>query len=202
MDRRDRDFLGVQASTAAATARPLTHFDLEGYIREKVLAPGERVVWRGRPRPIEVASSKTKAMLIGLAFLAVCVSAVLRQKPGWEWQAPLFFVAFGLMAMQPWLAARRARRTYYAVTDQRVLIVEVAGVDPEVTTVIAEQFDRFELNDFGNGRGNITLRETVRDGRRGEVRTVEFTDALWGVEFPAAAEAVRALVDAPFHPAP
>ena len=63
----------------------------------------------------------------------------------WEWYAFLPFVGFALMAMQPCIAAKRARR---------------------------------------------------------ETSYVDFTDALWGVEFPAAAEAVRALVNAPSRSAP
>ena len=202
MDRQDSDFHGTNGAWPGSPMPRRGDRDVEGaldaYVREHVLLPQEFYLWRGRPSPDDALHGQLKGALIVGAMFVILPTFLL-----WGFEEsglyPMLFlalfVAVGLwQASEPWRARRRAERSYYAVTDRRVLIIQVTERGTQVTSIAPAQILRYEMQDFGNGRGNITLRETVTEGRRGQSKTVEFEDALWGVDFPAAADAVRLLL--------
>ena len=103
------------------------------------LQPGERLLWCGRPDPRREAAATLTNSLLALPWTAFSLF--------WMWGAsdfgrgsfatrsagellfPLFglpFLIFGLVMMcAPYFAYRRAQQRFYAVTDNRVLVIEV-----------------------------------------------------------------------------
>jgi hypothetical protein len=198
MDRQDRDFTGPR-QRGAAPRRRLTEAGLEPYLKEMVLLPGESFVWQGRPWANEALRSQSKNLLFGTLVMAFCtVFFLTAERFEWSLLVPLAIFGIGLWTfVKAWRVRGRARHSYYAVTNKRVLIAVLDGAGARVTTITPEQIVKFELNDFGDGRGNVELRETISSGKNGPVASVEFDDALWGVsDFAGAAKAVQALLAA------
>jgi len=100
---------------------------------ERELVGGERLLWTGRPDPTR-HFDRADLFLVPFSlmwggFTIFWEIAVIRN--GWGfgmvWGIP--FVAIGLyvIAGRFFVKARKKRRTYYAVTDRRVLSVERGG---------------------------------------------------------------------------
>jgi hypothetical protein len=113
---------------------------------ESELQRGEKVLWIGQPRPGRVMLSTLPIFLFGIPWTAFAVfwvgmalflggGVAKGPDPGaGRWLSlcfPLFGVPFVLVGLgmlsAPWWARRRAKRSCYAVTNQRA-IVRQAGV--------------------------------------------------------------------------
>lgn len=144
---------------------------------ERELDAGERLLWTGRPN---AARWKVKAFRMWpFAFLLSAFMAF------WMWGATaalrndlqngktpslllIAFPAFGLfmlypagtMWLGPWLQAARARRTFYAVTDRRALLV-TAGRKRSVQSVSPAQM-QIERRDYSDSEGDLILMKVVK----------------------------------------
>ena len=104
---------------------------------EKELAPGEKLIWADRPRALALARREGPAFLMGIPFTAFALF--------WTWGASgavghapdafgvffplwrLIFIAIGLWILStPLRAAMKAPSTIYAITSDRLLIIEGA----------------------------------------------------------------------------
>jgi len=127
------------------------------------LAPGERLLWSGQPRQglvLHIAD----AFIIPFSlfwFGGVSVAALAAVSGGESVFALLFFVpflliggffAFGRFAVDIW----QRRRTYYAVTDRRILIL--SGMwNRSVRALNLRTLTDISLTLHRSGRGSLTF---------------------------------------------
>jgi hypothetical protein len=128
---------------------------------DRELAPGERVLWRGQPRQGVVLSGSDAFMIPfsllwgGFAFF-------------WEWSviksgAPPFFVLWGmpfvavgiyLIAGRFFVDAWQRSRTFYAVTNERLLIIE-GFLKLNTRSVSLRTLSDVSLSERSDGEGSI-----------------------------------------------
>lgn len=171
------------------------------YVENAVLNEGEHLVWRGRPSPGACARIDLSRSVFGVLFILV----------GGAWS--IFLINFVIWMAIPGLVgvllgARlsvhtltnylKAGRTYYAVTNKRILII-TAGRSIKVDGVTGAEIKKLRRIEKQDGTGNVSFRATTRVGRdqNDYIRTytsVGFKDGLWGVaDVAGAARAIAAL---------
>jgi hypothetical protein len=169
-----------------------------------LLGPGEKIVWRGRPRP-------SVFMLRGLPNLAYGVTwAVLgafwyhgsgglgrySAFEGWWKLTPLFSLPFILAGfsffLYPIRLGARARRTWYLVTNRRVLTVELPRKQPpRVRVFTPENLAALQVTKRFDGFYDVVLTMRARENPQLKPR---LEDGFFGVEKgEEAAAAIRAL---------
>lgn len=108
-------------------------------IQENALEPREKLLWSGRPDPARALIGTLAIWLFAVPWTAFAVfwmwgasgAGKRSLQPGWtvDFLFPFFglpFVLIGLAMMSaPYWAYLKAKRTVYAITDKRVLIIEV-----------------------------------------------------------------------------
>ena len=175
-------------------------------IAAQELLPGERLQWAARPRPWPVARQTLRALPIGLlvmatgAFAADVVpramlvpSDVLALLPIRSVGA-LIALAGLAAACTPFVAALLARGTVYAVTTQRLLVIDRAFVH-RVASFAAEDVQAIMVtNERYDGSADIVFRQEIRHirtsrGRYSLVKKIGF----FGIDDP---ERVRDLIRA------
>jgi hypothetical protein len=91
------------------------------------LAPGEAIIWTGRPDAGQLARRGLSGAVSGAAFgAAFALFAPRFGFQGWILAVPWAMAALSLAA--PIFSYRRAARTTYAVTDRRALVVTGSSV--------------------------------------------------------------------------
>lgn len=144
------------------------------------LDAGERVLWTDQPSPSRMRRKALPALLFSLpmgAFMVFWIwgaSAPVRSTLAAGKTLSLFFVALpasGLLGLafvlllffSPWIAVATARRTFYALTDRRALVV-VAGNKKKVQSVTPQEFSLVR-RDLSDGSGDLIFkRETTGTG--------------------------------------
>jgi hypothetical protein len=127
------------------------------------LAPGERLLWSGRPRG-GVVFTATDAYRIPFLLMFVGVT-IFWEVLAFAWGGDLIFALTGLPFLLfglymnfgrfP-LDARRRNRTYYALTDRRVMIVS-GLVGREVQSLSLRNLPNLVLDSKPDGSGTITF---------------------------------------------
>jgi hypothetical protein len=146
-------------------------------IAGKELAPGEKLVWADRPNAAGLARRAGPQFLMGIPFTAFALfwtwgasSATSRAPAGVGIFFPLWglmFVAIGLwMLSTPLRAAFRAGSTIYAITSERLLIIEGAK-SHRVTSFTPADVQQIERTDRGGGWGDVVFRKEIPQSRRG-----------------------------------
>ncbi|MBC2664686.1 PH domain-containing protein [Novosphingobium flavum] len=129
------------------------------------LLPGERLLWCGQPKQGLTVSSKD-ALLIPFSLMwggfAIFWNASVWSMPNAGQGGDWFFRLWGLPFLIAGLymivgrfihdAALR-RRLYYAVTDQRILILR----GPRLKSLDIARLPKIELSEHGDGTGTIEL---------------------------------------------
>lgn len=157
------------------------------------LHPGETLRWSGRPGALALAGSRIFVSLFGLVFLTFAlgwtsmaaviggvISGLGEGGPGFlrGFAAfPLFgvpFILVGLaLALQAPLALFAAPRTFYGVTDRRVLIV--GGVRGHVQSYGPGDLNALDRREGPDGRGSLVFRrESWVSHNGGGTRTIAF----------------------------
>jgi hypothetical protein len=127
------------------------------------LAPGERLIWTGRPRGgIQFQASDAYRIPLSLMFVGV---SLFWEVLAFAWGGDVIFaltgvpfLLFGLymnFGRFP-LDARRRNRTYYALTDRRVIIVS-GLVSQEVQSLSLRNLPNLVLDAKPDGSGTITF---------------------------------------------
>ena len=115
-------------------------FAAEDRVRSE-LEPGEKLIWAGRPRPSRLVWSTIPIVLFGIPWtafacfwvgMALTIGAGFGNGPAPFRIAGIFFPLFGLpfiaigfaMLASPYFVYKRALRTFYALTDNRILLIE------------------------------------------------------------------------------
>jgi hypothetical protein len=138
----------------------------------KLLDPGERLTWSGRPDAIRYAFKKSIAtFLFGLFFFGFSIFWI----SGAAKQSGLMFALFGVpfvivglgLVLSPIWHFLRSRQAIYVLTDRRA-VVDIAGWFPRRLSVPLGQIRFVEAKLSTNGCGDILFRETGRtDGEGG-----------------------------------
>lgn len=168
---------------------------------------GEVIRWAGRPDPSAAFRSTLGILLFAVPWLAISLpisgamlGAILKGPPATRvvsmfevamvWFGFVFslsFVLIGLgMVAAPFLALRRARRTVFAITDDRILTIS-ANKTRKVTTILPEKILKIERTERGNGSG--TLKVVIGHKKDSDGDTIETAESLVGV--PRVADAER-----------
>lgn len=158
---------------------------VRNYVERDVLMPGERIRWSGQPSPVRAMRLAFRGVAISLAFAVIALFWARSES------ANLFFmIAIALFFIVPaaWSLTKpiklywRARRTFYFITDKRVLTVK-AGRRMELISLAAGDIGRYVHTDRGDGTGDVFLDHSARDETRSETGTAaKFRDGLWGVK--------------------
>jgi len=133
---------------------------------ENELRNDEQIVWTDQPIPSHVARRALPISAFGLFFGGFAVfwfvgalGATQGSQTGWMNSIfPLFglpFVAIGLaMFASPLFVARRARKTVYAITNQRAMIV-TCGRWHKVSSFAPERLQTFDRTTRSDGSGDL-----------------------------------------------
>ncbi|WP_054529058.1 PH domain-containing protein [Erythrobacter sp. SG61-1L] len=158
---------------------------LNALLRQE-LQPGERILWQGRPlgrfRPASLVmwlfAIPWTAFALFWTGMAWTATQAVPDAGGWgliDWVFPLFglpfvLVGFGMLA-SPFLAPLRARRTLFAITDQRVLRLQKAG-KLDVQSLPVSRVGGLQRTESRDGSG--TLRIELADRAPGDARSGSF----------------------------
>jgi hypothetical protein len=144
----------------------------------KELASGEKLVWADQPRAGALARREFPKALFGIPFTAFAVFWVFG-----AWHStnqstahntpfvifPLFgliFVGIGLITLLSPLRARmKARSTFYAITAERLLIIE-GRRSHRVTSFIPADIQQIERTERPDGSGDVVFRREFPPSRR------------------------------------
>ena len=154
---------------------------------------GENVLWSGQPDPARMRRKAMPSALFSvplLAFMAFWIwgaSAGARSMLAAGKTPPLpiiLFPLFGLfgvfiviaLALSPWTEFAKARRTFYALTDRRALII-VEEKKKSVKSVMPTEF-ALERRDLARGGDVIFKREVKGSGEDRKVTEYGF----YGIE--------------------
>lgn len=152
------------------------------------LLPGERVLWAGQPKQgLLLVASDVFVIPFGLLWTGgICVAAIHGAHPRFPGGALVFVPAFaagfyiliGRFLVDVWLRAR----TFYAVTDRRVLILR-EGWWGAFHAVSRERLDVMELKEAG-ARGTIRFGQPVEAARNwgSMLPTLDPTPQFLGIE--------------------
>lgn len=137
---------------------------------ERLLAPGERVVFRTRLHPLVLGGGLSTAAFI----LLVVVLLVRHNDLPDATEAQIVLVGLGLMILALLRPFLRWRRTVFMVTDHR-LLVEAGALRPATLEV---PLDRPDVLSSDGGRSHGTLTVTAADGRGWRFTHVAAADQL------------------------
>ena len=184
-------------STQERLSRQNRDIEALHYLETQVLLPGEKIVWKGRPDARESAKVGLFRFFFGIFFFSFSLF--------WMYMATSMdgglFALFGLpfVAVGFWLVSGPARnylksaRTYYAITNQRVITL-IRGKGYAINAITPDQMTDYKRTDQTAGFGSIRLKTTVHQDRNGNSATTEYTDGLWGIQdIKGAADAISKL---------
>lgn len=165
------------------TLRSRVEADLEG---------GERLLWTGRPASIRVISGSLGSFAMGIVWTAFTVNFVVSWHSGQRdasgpgglfgfhcilqelFFLPFLAIGFGMLSSPLWMYLR-ARRTLYAVTDRRVLVI-VCGRSRTVRSYCRGDIGNIERTERADGSGDLSFARNVAIDGSGNQRaeTVRF----------------------------
>ncbi|TVQ38064.1 MAG: hypothetical protein EA356_03350 [Geminicoccaceae bacterium] len=154
------------------------------YLIERVMQPGERLVWTGRASPHAAArvagGFPPVAALVAIGVLLwLGTKAVMHGEPLWLLVAVLLVGTW--VVTTPWRHRWRAHHLYYAVTDRRALVIEHGfGLHHHVLPK-----GPFERENFADGTASFQP--------KGDVASL--TGGFWGVHDPDACGAALARLE-------
>lgn len=168
---------------AARTGPPLApgslpSFSVDPGQRQQIepeLDAGERLLWTGQPDANRVARQAMPILLFGIPWT---VGALYFGHPWTEDHLPfalfsgLFVIAGLSMCCTPLVSYRDARRSTYAITDRRVLIV-TAGRERKVASYRAADQCEAERQEQPDGSGDLLFARQQEKDNEGGYRTVD-----------------------------
>ncbi|MBK8457120.1 MAG: hypothetical protein IPL47_08455 [Phyllobacteriaceae bacterium] len=147
-------------------------------IMQREMAPGEKLIWAGRPTNAGSFGRPLLAQAIfGIPFLAFALfwtgmaATMTNASPDTPWFFRYVFPAFGIpfivvgisLVSGPLRARWRARRVVYGLTDRRLIIRE----DDYVQSFAFDQIQMIKRRDNRDGTGDVVFREETRRLSRG-----------------------------------
>ena len=158
----DRDFAGPRSGDGDATIR-------------NELAPGEKLVWEGRPRVVRSVLLGLPIAFFGLFATGFGVFWIKNSRQFDDGIFPFFglpFVIIGTtMLLSPGWFAWQASRTRYAITDRRAILCEprfAAGIQTRSYT--ADALTNIVRNQRSDGSGDLIFEEIQTRDHKGRPR--------------------------------
>ena len=165
------------------------------------LVDGEELIWTGQPRPGRFAIRSLPIVLFGIPWTAFAVfwtcGAAGFKLPDFSSPAaffPLFGLPFvligiGMLTSPVWMMCK-AKRTVYAITDRRAIILR-SGWSTDVRSFDPEDLRDLRRKERRDGSGDIVIaHDVVMSGRHGPSRT-----AVGFLAIPNVREVERLLVE-------
>jgi hypothetical protein len=172
------------------------------------LAPGEKILWHGRPRPYVFMLRGLPNMAYGVTWSVLGaywyhgaggISERTSAFEGWWRLVPLLSIPFILAGFSFWLypirLGARARRSRYVVTNQRIFIAEMReNQPPQLRVFSAEEMSAPRLVKRFDGLCDLIL---TRRALENPHLTPRLDSGFFGLEdASAAAEAIQAAAKA------
>lgn len=138
-------------------------------VARRELRDGEKLIWADRPAPVALSKRTIVPFLFAIPFTAFACFWIWGASQGFGRSAigsvfPFFglpFVGVGLwMLTSPLRAAKSARSTVYAITDQRLVIVS-GGRSRSVQSFGPQDITKVERNEHDNGLGDVIFGEEI-----------------------------------------
>ena len=127
------------------------------------LEPGERLLWSGQPHARSYMFRGGWFLLpfsiLWFGFAIFWESAVILSGAPilfWLWGIPFLLVGVYMTVGRFWIAARAAARTFYGVTNRRILI-ELGAFNRQFVSIDLLTLPYLQLNEQSSGRGTITF---------------------------------------------
>ncbi len=127
------------------------------------LDSGEHIVWRAQPLAHRRRRSSLPILLFALPWTAFSIFWVVMASAAGVFAlfgVPFVLVGLGMLS-SPFLAARNARNSVYAITNRRVLIIAesigLQGASLKVSSVLPTTIERVQHSD---GSGNLIFERT------------------------------------------
>ena len=147
---------------------PLEEIDvrLEREVRED-----ERLVWWGRPVPKRYARSSWALVIFGIPWtafvilwMALALAPLLKGNPGNGgaiqvcfslWGFPFLLIGLWLLTSPLW-SRKRAKRVCYALTDQRIIILQAGMFGAvEVRSILRANLGQISKKEYADGSGDL-----------------------------------------------
>jgi hypothetical protein len=143
-------------------------FEIQTFVNEELLH-GEHTVWHGQPSPKSFSREALPMFLFGIPWTIFSVGWVamsLFMTSGADSPIGIIFPLFGLpfvgigiyLLASPFLKARKAGKTIYAVTDQRALIITLGYNSRNVTAYGPAEIQNIERTEKPDGSGDLYFR--------------------------------------------
>lgn len=170
------------------------------------LEPGERLLWSGQPDPKRLSKKAILISLFGIPWTAFAIFWVVAAagfklpdfsslSGGFQSVFPLFgipFVLIGLgMFAAPYWVYRSAKRTVYAITNRRALVISF-GRAKSVQSYFEQDVCDISRVERADGSGNIIFRTEETTDRKGNSRLNQI--GFFGI--PEVRRVERVLLDA------
>lgn len=143
----------------------MTAFDMLNRF-QPYLFPGERVLWSGQPKQGVTLSARDTFLIpfslvwcLFVIFWNVAVwsfPAASGGGPGWFfrlWGVPFLLVGLYMVAGRFFHDARIRKNVFYAVTNQRILVLRKA----KITSLDIRRLPRLELTEHRDGTGTLAF---------------------------------------------
>jgi hypothetical protein len=163
----------TRAASTGARARRMT-------IDPRLLDPGEKLLWSGKPNPLRYALGKSiTAAIFGAFFLSISllwiyIAAMAGSKSSnpsnaYFWLLGIPFLAVGAaMIFSPVWEFYCAIRTTYLVTNKRAIIA-TSGIIPHRLSVPLSRIGTIDARPYADDHGAIIFKEViVRHSEGGE----------------------------------
>ncbi|GAB4237807.1 MAG: hypothetical protein Tsb0032_42390 [Kiloniellaceae bacterium] len=179
-------------------------------VARRELRDGEKLVWADRPSPAVLRKRQLGAFLFAIPFTAFACFWIWGAGQGFGESTmgtifPFFglpFLAVGVWTLlKPLRAAKDAEKIVYAITDQRVFVVN-SGQGHSVQSYGPRDLTKIERRDHGDGLGDVIFAEEVswhsgnnrfglRSGNRTRMSDVGFFGIAEAREVEAAIAGLR-----------
>lgn len=149
------------------------------HVAEGELRPSEKLIWAAKPTSLRShLIGKVFTALFGIPFLAFAVFWISKAAEMGGGQGFDFFPLFGIpfvlvgvgMVLSPLYAVYVAEHTVYALTDQRLVIIEDSW-RKSVRSWTLDQADEIERRDNIDGSCNLYFATSVHRGSKGSTYT-------------------------------
>ena len=147
-------------------------------VAESELRPGEKVLWVARASPIRLALPYLVILGFGVPWTASSIGFMItwHKNSGLGvgdilFQGSFVAVGLGMMAAPIW-AYIRGRKTMYALTDRRILMI-VAGNTKKVNSYDETQIGNIERVERADGSGDLTFAKEFQKDSEGSNRSTD-----------------------------
>ncbi len=150
---------------------PIQEFNPAPASIRAALKQGEQIIWWGQPDANRMAGSGLRRVAIGLAMWGFAFFMLWRPALQHQLMPTLLLALFSgvglLNVLAPVYWYRMAKRTYYAITTQRLFLCTRSS-KPKTITITARSMGPISRTDLPGGRGTISIAAAGQPADSGE----------------------------------